>query len=85
MELHNKYTLTQHICLNQGVPDHYTSIIPRMGDLYIIDLDMGVLSLVKIKWSTGFGRDLIMVLVFEMALSSEELTLEMTQIEFWYV
>ena len=34
MELHNKYTLTQHICLNQGVPDHYTSIIPRMGDLF---------------------------------------------------
>ena len=34
MELHNKYTLMQHICLNQGVPDQYMSIIPRMGDLF---------------------------------------------------
>ena len=33
MTLHNKYTLRQHICLNQGVSDHYMSIIPHMGDL----------------------------------------------------
>ena len=38
MEIHNKYTLTQHICLNQGVPDHYTSIVPRTGDLFYIGL-----------------------------------------------
>ena len=35
MELHNKYTLTQHICLNQVVPYHYTSIISRIGDLLV--------------------------------------------------
>ena len=34
MEIHNKYTLTQHICLNQGILDHYTTIILHMGDLF---------------------------------------------------
>ena len=38
MELHNKYTLTQQISLNQGVSDPYTSIIPHMGDLLILIL-----------------------------------------------
>ena len=36
MEIHNKYTLTQHIRLDQGVPDNYMSIILHMGDFLLL-------------------------------------------------
>ena len=29
------YMRGTYICLNRGVPDHYTSIIPHMGDLLV--------------------------------------------------